>query len=179
MPCLSPVGNCPGGKRDGGRHPKSCSDQPDGRAWVRHWGRLTRGAKGLIGETVAAAWLVAHGFDVWRPLAPQHRADLAVRRGRRLVRIQVRVAAYSVTRRTYRVGLRRRADRRLVPYTRRDIDFVLTVCPTPSGPVVYVFPSRVIAGRATATLAPHRRNGPAGRWEAYREAGRLLARAEV
>lgn len=175
MPSLSRPGRCPGGRRNGGRR----FEQPDGRNWVRNWGRLTRGAKGLIGETVAAAWLVGRGFDVWKPLAPQHRSDLATRRGRRLVRIQVRVAAYSATRGTYRVGLRRRSGRRLVPYTRRDIDFVLAVCPTACGPVVYVFPARVIAGRATATPSPHRPNGTTGRWEGYREAGRLLTRAEV
>src|SRR5437868_348187 len=142
MPSSSRAADRPTRTRDVGCHRKHRPEPSERRTWGRGWGRLTRGAKGLIGETVAAAWLVAHGFDVWRPLAPQHRADLAVRRGRRLVKIQVRVAAYSPVRRTYRVGFRRRSGRRMVPYTPRDIDFVLAVCPTASGPVVYDFPSQ-------------------------------------
>jgi PD-(D/E)XK endonuclease len=157
-------------------------DIPDSQAVVpilTSWARLSSANKGLVGEVEATAWLIGRGFDVWRPAASGHRADLAILARRRPIRLQVKVARYIAANDVYRVSFRRLRKRRPVPYRAAEIDFILVVIPGLPRVTVYVIPVRVFVARATATLAPHRsrpRRHGARNWETYREADHLLRR---
>jgi PD-(D/E)XK endonuclease len=147
-------------------------------AALRAWCQLDSSLKGSAGESWAAAWLAAHGLDVWKPVAQHHRADLGVFGRRGLIRLQVRTAGYSESRRVFRASFMRRASGRTVRYRRSEIDFWVVVCPLPQ-PALYILPASAVTTRASGTFAPHRRRRRRRRgidFEQYRDAVDLLRR---
>ncbi len=145
----------------------------------RGWAQLTAAVKGLVAETQVAAWLASLGFDLWRPLQAQHRSDLAILQRGQLVRLQIKTARFVPARQHWRVSLGRRGrDGHVLPYTAREISFLVVFVPSQVMPQFYLVPVKLASARATATLRPGcprpRRPGGGPDWEAFRGAAHLL-----
>lgn len=111
--------------------------------------------KGSIAESYVALRLAEMGFDIWTPYMNNHKADLAVLVGDRLVRIQVKTATFDLRRERFRVMLTTR-DRngKHINYKPESQDFF--IIKPESVFVFYVIPSDVGIAHNSINLYPHR-----------------------
>lgn len=96
--------------------------------------------KGSIAESYVALRLAELGFDIWTPYMNNHKSDLAVLIGDRLVRIQVKTATFDLRRERFRAMLTTRD---------RDGKHVGVF-------VFYVIPSDVGIAHHSLNFYPHR-----------------------
>lgn len=145
------------------------------------WDRLDSTVKGSISEGFVKVRLASIGLDVWEPATQNHRTDLLVLFGRRVLKLQVKSATYDVPTKSFRANLtrHRRAGGRPA-YDGEDVDFFLVYCAGLPSVEVYVIPASVVTGNSTPRLFPHREMAFKLRefsWEAYRNAFHLLTQA--
>jgi PD-(D/E)XK endonuclease len=143
------------------------------------WDKLESTVKGSISENHVKTRLSELGFDVWEPFCQNHRTDLIVFSGQRIVRIQVKSATYDIKIKSFRANVtrRRRSMERVGYYEMEDVDFFIIYCGGLDVLQFYVIPAKEAAGKSDLKLYPHRqkesiKEGPD--WGKYRNAFSLL-----
>lgn len=115
------------------------------------WASLDTRVKGSIAELRISAALLENDFDVWTPFVRSSIADLAVLRGGKLIRIQVKAAWFDPSSDNFRVNFTRG---RHVKYSAKDVDIIMVYCH--GSPALYVIPTDDTSGFSTVRLSPHR-----------------------
>jgi hypothetical protein len=112
--------------------------------------------KGTLNELAVVSALMERGFNVFRPLTINHKTDLVVLHGRRLLRLQVKASIYDSKTNRYRVPLRSRAINKGIrtTYKNEDLDFFIITCPGVDE--LYVIPYSVGVKTEFANLYPAR-----------------------
>lgn len=147
----------------------------------RGWDRLDSTVKGSISEGFVKVKLASLAFDVWEPATQNHRTDLLVLFGRRVLKLQVKSASYDPPTKSFRTNLTRHRRGGSHPnYVEEDADFFLVYCAGLPSVEMYVIPSSVVNGNSTPRLFPHREPAFTFReisWESYRNAFHQLSEA--
>lgn len=143
------------------------------------WDRLDSTVKGSISETHVKTKLAELGFDVWEPFCQNHRTDLVVFVGPKIIKIQVKSATYDIKIKSFRANVtrRRRSARRRGDYNLADVDFFVIYCGGMATRQFYVIPAREVISRSDLRLYPHREKEPMKEgpdWEKYRNTFALL-----
>lgn len=145
------------------------------------WDRLDSTVKGTVAENYTKNRLAELGFDVWEPVAQNHRTDLIVVCGNEALRIQVKSATYDPAHRRFRANTtrRRRGSGIRRHHEEEDVDFFVIYCGGLAQLEFYVIPASVVGSRPCLNFVPNRRkyaNFPGKTcWESYRNAFHLLA----
>lgn len=143
------------------------------------WDRLDSTVKGSISENHVKTRLSELGFDVWEPFCQNHRTDLIIFSGQRILRIQVKSATYDIKLKSFRANVtrRRRSMERVGRYELEDVDFFIIYCGGLNTLQFYVIPAKEAVGRSDLKLYPHRPKEPMKEgpdWGRYRNAFSLL-----
>lgn len=130
-----------------------------------------------IAESAVATELLKRGFRVLRPVGDRLPYDLAIDRGRRLLRIQVKSAWYDPAKGLYTVDARRtKTNRRRMlraRYTANDFDFAILHISREN--VYYIMPIAAFAAyRSGISLVEGRKRQRKPRSWRYRERWDLL-----
>jgi hypothetical protein len=102
---------------------------------------------GAASESLVAAYLASEGYEVYAPLSPHARADLAYRRNGRILGAQIKTASWQSADR-FRYEQTRVSDRRTnTAYAPEEIDELWVV-----GTHLWRFPVEAIQGKTMLTL---------------------------
>lgn len=132
----------------------------DHKPQPRYAGDVDTTVKGTIAEGYVKVKLAELGFDVWEPVAQNHKTDLVILTERRVIKIQVKAAGYDLPSKAFRANLTRHRRGGGLP----TMEF-------------YVIPASLADGNATPRLFPHREKALSFgdfSWETYRNAFDLL-----
>lgn len=130
--------------------------------------------RGDLGEVAFVHKAMSLGFVVGKPYGQMHRYDFFVEGGQNVWRVQVKTSTCMRDGR-YQLCVQRITHRRVVAYTKDELDFVVAyLMPEQAW---YVLPIAVVAGRRSLLLAPpgFRGKNPLAQ---YREAWHLLGKPE-
>lgn len=140
-------------------------------AFKTQWDTLESNVKGTIAENHVKNRLSEMGFDVWEPFCQNHKTDLLILDGQRLLRVQVKSATYDKKTKAFRANVtRHRRGGGISRYTLTDVDFFIVYCGGLSVLQFYVVPAVEVVGRNDLKLYPHRPKGnfPGGPdWERF------------
>jgi hypothetical protein len=110
------------------------------------------------------------GFGVAKPFGDSARYDCIVDTGRRLWRVQVKSSS-AIQHGAYPVNAQRNCNGRAIPYTAKEIDFLMAqVVPENAW---FVIPVRAFVPRKSLRVYPAG-DGRVSRYEVYREAWELM-----
>ena len=152
-------------------------------AFKADWDRLDSTVKGAIAESYAKVRLAEQGFDVWEPVAQNHRTDMIILFGRSMLRIQVKSATYDPKTKRFRANTtrHRRGAKERRFHDNGDVDYFVIYCGGLPQIELYVIPSEVIGTRPCLNLVPNRDKYSNFHnlvsWESYRNAFHLLREA--
>lgn len=122
----------------------------------RKWDALDSTVKGTISENYVKTRLAEKGFDVWEPATQNHRTDLIILVGQRVVRLQVKTATYDLATKCFRANFsRRRRGKAATNYDGADVDFFVVYCAGLQPVRLYIVPAGAVKNRSPR-LFPNR-----------------------
>ncbi len=110
---------------------------------------------GSITEDQVKIKLAMCGFDIFTPYMNNHKTDIAVVKGQKICRLQVKSAVYDRENKRFRAQLRTKdREGRFIGYAAADVDFFVVKC---NGlEEYYVVPYEIGNSQHNLNLYPHR-----------------------